>query len=142
VRAVLGPNVVISAVLSPGGSPAKLLHAWEGGEFEVVVCPALLDELARALAYPKLRQHITQVEAEEIVSWIAGSAVTVADPPMPPRTRSADPADDYLIALAAATHAMLVSGDRHLLDLADAMPVYSPRALIELLESGRGEAGS
>jgi hypothetical protein len=32
----------------------------------------------------------------------------------------------YLIALAAREHAALVSGDRHLLELAAELPIYTP----------------
>jgi predicted nucleic acid-binding protein len=45
--------------------------------------------------------------------------------------RSSDPDDDYLISLAAAHVAVLVSGDKHLLNLAAAIPVPSPRPFLE-----------
>ena len=48
------------------------------------------------------------------------------DPEGPPPMRSADPDDDYLIALAHGNRAALVSGDSHLLDLADRAPILSP----------------
>lgn len=47
--------------------------------------------------------------------------------------RSRDPDDDYLIALASAERAALVSGDRHLLALDHEIPVFSPRAFEDLL---------
>jgi len=50
VRAVLDVTVLISGILSPTGTPARLLLAWQAGEFELMVSPALLDELRRALA--------------------------------------------------------------------------------------------
>ena len=40
--------------------------------------------------------------------------------------RSDDPGDDYLVALAAAERAILVSGDVHLTSLASLMPVRTP----------------
>jgi predicted nucleic acid-binding protein len=46
---------------------------------------------------------------------------------------SVDPGDDYLIALASSQRAALVSGDKHLLDLAGKIPVFSPREFIRLL---------
>jgi predicted nucleic acid-binding protein len=48
--------------------------------------------------------------------------------------RSKDPGDDYLIALAASERALLVSGDGHLLDLREQIPVYSPREFLKLLD--------
>ena len=46
---------------------------------------------------------------------------------------SADPQDDYLITLASAHRSALVSGDKHLLALADEIPVFSLRGFLELL---------
>lgn len=58
MRAVLDPNVLVSAVLSPRGAPADVLRAWHDGRFELVVSPHLLDGLERVLAYPKLRPSL------------------------------------------------------------------------------------
>ena len=67
MRAVLDPNVIIAGLLSPSGGPAHVLQAWELGEFELVVSPALLEELARAITYPKLRGRITETDAEAVL---------------------------------------------------------------------------
>lgn len=93
----------------------------------------LLAELERALAYPKLRAHISAQDATAVVGLLAAGATSVDDPPQPPAVRSEDPGDDYLIALAAADRAALVSGDKHLLALRERIPVYSPRELLELI---------
>lgn len=85
----------------------------------------LLAELERALAYPQFRARITAEEAEEYVAVISRTAELVTDPGEVPR-RTADPNDDYLLALAAKARVALVSGDRHLLALSNELPVYSP----------------
>jgi hypothetical protein len=133
VRAVLDPNVIISGVLSPTGKPARLLKAWERGEFELIVSIALLAELERALAYPKLRRRISEDEAASLLQWLTESATVANDPECPARVHSADPGDDYLIALAASRQAILVSGDQHLLDLAERMPVLAPALFLDQL---------
>jgi putative PIN family toxin of toxin-antitoxin system len=131
--AVLDPNVIISALLTPEGSPARVLRLWLEGGFDLVVSPAVLDELAGALAYPKLQKRISPAEAEEAVELISRWAMLVGDPVDPPSVRSTDPSDDYLIALAESSRAVLVSGDRDLLSLSDRIPVYSPTDFLELL---------
>ena len=131
--AVLDVNVLISALLSPTGSPARLLLAWQAGRFELIVSPLLLAELRRALGYPKLRKLIAPDEAEAFVAWLTRSADLVADPGDPPPVRSPDPGDDYLVALAADQNAMLVSGDGHLLGLAGTLPVRDPATFLSLL---------
>lgn len=135
LRAVLTVNVLISAVISASGAPARLLLAWQSGAFELIVSPELLAELARALSYPKLRRLVRAAEADAFVVWLERSATMASDPGGPPPVRSADLADDYLVALAADQRAMLVSGDRHLLALADDFPVITPaRFLAKLAE--------
>jgi putative PIN family toxin of toxin-antitoxin system len=130
---VLDPNVVISGALSSRGAPADVLRAFAAGEFELIASPALLDELEHAIAYPKLRRHISEADAAELLRWLAGSATVVADADADPAVQSRDPDDDYLIALASAQRAALVSGDKHLLELEGEIPVFSPRTFLGLL---------
>ncbi len=126
MRAILDVNVLISAILSPRGSPAHLVAAWQAGAFELIVSPLLLAELTRALAYPKLVRLIPTADAAAFVTWIAGAATRAADPVTVSKVRSIDPNDDYLLALAAAERAVLVSGDGHLTVLADRLPIRTP----------------
>ncbi len=134
MRAVLDANVLISAVLSRRGAPARLLLAWQAGAFELVVSPLLLAELRRALGYPKLTRLVPAADADAFVAWLARSARVAADPSGPSPVLSADAADDYLISLAAAERAVLVSGDRHLTELAGRIPVSTPAEFLAQLE--------
>ena len=133
MRAVLDPNVLVSALLSPSGSPARILAAWERGEFELVASPPLIAELERALGYPKLRRLIPEPEAREFVDWLSNAAEVVHDPTEEPPMRSKDPGDDSLLALAADQRVPLVSGDKHLLELADRLPVLTAARFLDLL---------
>lgn len=133
MRAVLDPNVIISALLSPSGTPARVLAAWRRGEFELVASALLIAELERALAYPKLRRLVPADDAVEFVAWLNQECELAGDPDVSPKVRSDDPGDDYLIALAADQGAMLVSGDGHLLALADRIPVLTPARFLALL---------
>lgn len=94
----------------------------------------LLDELSQALRYPKLSGRIPADEARELHDLVTRRGLVVADPLQPPEVFSADSDDNYLIALASVSRSVLVSGDRDLLDLSDAIPVYSPTAFLTLIE--------
>ena len=133
MRVVLDVNVLISALISPSGTPARIILAWQAGRFDLIVSPLLLEELGRALAYPKLRRRITADEARRFVGWLSRDATVVDDPGQPPLVRSVDPGDDYLLSLAAAADALLVSGDDHLLSIRSGLPIHSSAAFIELL---------
>ena|SRR5437879_6013528 len=124
---------MVSALLSRRGAPAELLRRWLAGSFELVVSDALLAELERALAYQKLSPRILGPEASRFVDGLRRSAQLVSDQAGPPR-RSADPDDDYLLALAENAAAVLVTGDRHLLDLRGRLPIRSAREYLQSLD--------
>jgi putative PIN family toxin of toxin-antitoxin system len=129
--------VLVSAAITSNGGPRRLLEAWRGGEIELVISPALLAELRTVLARPKFRRYLSLDEVERFVAHIRQEAELRADPQEASRV-VADPDDDYLVALARATHAdVLVSGDAHLteLDLGHP-PVMTPARLFEALASG------
>ena len=134
MRAVVDPNVIISAALSPGGSPGRLFKSWLEGAFELVVSNKVLAELERALNYPKLAMRITQEEAIELLDLLERGGTTVEDPTAPPDVRSKDPDDDYLIALASSTQSVLVSGDSDLLELVGRIPVRSPAEFLAMIK--------
>jgi putative PIN family toxin of toxin-antitoxin system len=137
VRAVLDPNVLTSAMLSPSGAPAKVLQSWLDGRFHLIASPLLLGELARALSYPKLREQISGAQATMLVAWIGREATIVPDPREPPAAHSEDPGDDYLLALGESARAVLVSGDRHLLAVRGELPVLTPRQFLNALSRDR-----
>ena len=134
MRAVLDPNVIISATLSPRGSPARVLRLWVEGWYDLVCSPLLLDELERSLLRPKLQQHVQPDETAELLDHLRERSLMIADPQVLPDVLSRDPDDNYLIALASKSRSLLVSGDTDLLRLSDQIPVYSPAESLATLE--------
>lgn len=134
-RLVVDASALISGVVSkPASPPALLLSAIHQGAFEPVVCPQLLTELHRALDRPKLRPHLAERTADEIVEGIARASIRFADPDTPEAILR-DPNDDYLVALAHAAGAeAIVTGDLDLLDHPDLNPkAIKPREACQLL---------
>jgi uncharacterized protein len=107
VRAVLDVNILIAALLSPAGAPAHIVSRWLAGDFELVVSEKLLAELERTLSYSKLRSRVSATDATAFIKLLRNSAIMAADREAPP-SRSVDPADDYLLALAESERAILV----------------------------------
>jgi putative PIN family toxin of toxin-antitoxin system len=119
-RVVLDANVVVSALLSSSGAPARVLCAFLAEQaFEVVTSPAVLAELRRVLAYPKIRSRLGWDDPaieRFVVSWEALAVVVSGDGSTPPLP--ADPDDAiYLAAALEGDAAVVVSGDNHLLEL-------------------------
>jgi uncharacterized protein len=134
-RAVLDPNVLVSAFISQrGGSPDRIVRAWREGAFELVVSQQLIGELTTVLARPKFALQAAEGRAESYIAGLASDAIHIDDPPHPPAV-SVDSGDDYLIALARAARAdVIVSGDQHLTRLVDLTPpVVTPRRFVEQL---------
>jgi len=134
LRVVLDPGVLISAPLSPRGAPARLYLLWLGGDFELVVCPHLLEELEGVLRRPKFRDLVTPEEVDEFVNVIRRGGITVENPVIA-EAITRDPDDDYLVVLAQAAKVdYLVSGDKDLTSLATVSPpVLSPATFLDLL---------
>jgi len=134
-RAVLDPNVLISAFISQrGGAPDRIVRAWREGAFELVVSPSLIAELTDVLGRPKFARQAAEGRAQAYIAALAGDAMQIDDPPDPPAV-SPGRSDDYLIALARAARAnVIVSGDSHLTQLTDPTPpVLTPREFVERL---------
>jgi putative PIN family toxin of toxin-antitoxin system len=136
-RAVLDTNVLVSALISPGGPSASLLLELRAGAFELVVSPQLLAELREVLARPKFRAYVTATEVAGYLDLVKHESALYEDPRPSGETLSTDPDDEYLIDLARAAAAdALVSGDSHLLDLRGVVPVMTPAEFLARLAAG------
>ncbi|MEJ7843397.1 MAG: putative toxin-antitoxin system toxin component, PIN family [Rubrobacter sp.] len=140
LRAVVDPNVFISAQISSLGHPARIARAADRGVFELVVSERLLSELHDVLMRPRFRRHMTESEVEDLVEDLRKKGIGFEEGEIG-RTVPGDPKDDYLVALARASGAgYLVSGDPHLtaapLD-AGSVTALTPREFSEMLEDDR-----
>lgn len=137
IRAVVDPGVLVSAFIGRRESvPDRIVRAWRAGRIELVVSPALLEELSGVLARPKFASATRSGRAVDFVEALRAGATMFEDAPnAAPITR--DPKDDYLVRLARAAGAVvLVSGDRDLLEagIAD-VEVLTPRAFIDRMDT-------
>ncbi|HKB16604.1 MAG TPA: putative toxin-antitoxin system toxin component, PIN family, partial [Planctomycetota bacterium] len=131
IRAVLDANILVSAILSPKGPPARVLAAAGEGRFLLLTSPSILEELGRVLLRPRLvRRHgWSEGETRAFLERLARLAVVT-----PGKTRleavKEDPADDRYIECAVEGSAdYVVSGDAHVLGLGEyrGIRVRSPR---------------
>jgi putative PIN family toxin of toxin-antitoxin system len=133
-RAVLDTNVLVSALISPGGGSARLLLELRSGAFELIASPLLLAELRDVLRREKFRRYVSEAEADAYVELIRTEAVVRADPAPSPEPLSADPDDEFLVDLARDALAdALVTGDAHLLALRAIIPAMTPGEFLGML---------
>lgn len=135
LRAVPDTNVLVAAAITPRGLCGRLLEAALDGRWQLVASPQLLAELSTVLAREKFRRWLTEDEAHRFVADISAVADVLPDPPASSQRSTADPKDEYLVALArVADVAALVSGDPHLTDLVELdPPVLTPATFLKRL---------
>jgi putative PIN family toxin of toxin-antitoxin system len=130
VRVALDTNVLVSAVATRGlcSDVLNLVLA----EHELIVGEAVLAELRRVLTD---RIRVPSKLIDEFVSLLQqeGTVVKMAEP-FPVKIRDKDDVAVLSEAIAGCAEA-LVTGDRDLLDIADALPlqILSPRGFWEQL---------
>jgi len=118
---VLDTNVFISALLSPGSPPARIIKHWEDREFEVAVSPPLLEELERALGYDRVSKYLqrSRVEIEDFLHQLREAALVV-HPDLHLQVVTEDPDDNRVLECALSSDAeFIISGDNHLLSLGE-----------------------
>ncbi len=134
MRIFLDTNVIVSAVATRGLC-ADVLHVVVA-EHDLLVGKTVLKELRRVLRQ-KLR--LPTATLNELDAFLRRHATIVSkQAPLAVSVRDAN--DEAVLAEAVAGGAdILVSGDRDLLQIADAapIPILAPRGLWELLRSHR-----
>jgi len=111
VRLVIDTNVLISALLADTSLPAQLIVLWRHGRFDLLTAAEQLDELIRVTRYPKIRERLAPALAGRLINDLRAIAVMVDK--LPVVDVSADPNDNYLLAIAAAGSAdFVVTGDK------------------------------
>jgi putative PIN family toxin of toxin-antitoxin system len=137
LRAVLDANVYVSAAVRPEGPPGRIIERFlRGAAFEVVLSAPIVEEVLRALVYPKVRRFIRgDVEPELWFEDIVVLADLVGSDKTPPAVCE-DPDDDkYIAAALEGRAAFIVTGDRELLKLKEYQDIriVTPREFLGLL---------
>lgn len=119
MRVVLDTNTLISGIVFPGGPPRRLLDGMRTQAFESFSSTTLIAELLDVLQRDKFIRRLSAagLTPESIVADVRRLVALVA-PEDVPEVIAADPDDDHVLACASAAGAtLIVSGDKHLLDL-------------------------
>lgn len=118
LRVVLDANVVVSALVFPGGRMSLVRHAWRERLIVPLVSRATATELIRVLAYPKFGLQLD--ERDELLSdYLPYCGVIDVPDDLAGVPACRDPDDRPYLQLAIAGRARwLVTGDRVLRDAA------------------------
>lgn len=136
LRVVLDANQFVSGLLVKVGLPAQALDAWRRGAYQLIISPAILDEVEHTLGYERIRRkyNITAPIVQSLLQELVNSALVVSGQADVGGAVPADPDDEIILACAINGGAdLIVSGDRHLLDLGSyrGIPILPVRAFLE-----------
>ena len=111
MRVVLDTNILLSALINRHGTPAQLIAGWRERRYDLITSTEQLIELGDVARRPVLRTRIVPSTVGRLIRDLRKLAEVLTR--LPAVERSADPADNFLIAMAEAGNAnYLVSGDR------------------------------
>jgi uncharacterized protein len=141
LRAVLDANVYVSAAIRSEGPPGQLLETFlRESAFELVMSPAIIDEVIETVKDPKVRRHIrvnvdpsTWFETIVVLADVVAGEYEISGV-------SRDPDDDkYLAAAVEGRATFVVTGDPDLLDLGEhaGVRIVNPRQFLDVLTRGR-----
>ncbi len=130
MRVILDTNVFVSGVFFTG-PPARIPEAWNSGRLSLVISTAILDEYYRVGV--RLADRYREVDLNPAIALLAVEAEIVEASKLP-EPASKDPDDDKFFACAkAAGVSVIVSGDKHLLDVSgwESIDVLKPRQFLD-----------
>ena len=139
LRAVLDANVYVSAAVRPEGPPGRIIERFlRTDTFTLVLSAAIVEEVLRALAYPKVRRYVRRDLDPAL--WFEDLVVLAELVPGTYQLSGAsqDPDDDkYLAAAVEGLATFVVTGDPHLLGVGEyeGVRIVSPRAFLDRLGS-------
>jgi len=145
LKVVLDTNVFVSSLLVKAGLPAQVLDTWRERRYLLIVSPAIIAEIRTTLSYPRIRRKyaITDEDVEQLVTLLEQDALLVSGDADVAGAIPEDPADEMVLACALEGQAdVIVSGDRHLLDLGlyQSIPILTVRQFLERLETDSPES--
>ena len=138
-RVVLDTNLLVSYLLTQGKTISSIITHWENGDIEVVVSPAIIEELVEVVRRPRLSRQMA-VNPQMLIDLLSSEALHIeGDFAFPGASR--DPKDDKFLACAVEGAAdYIVTGDADLLSLEKfhAVRIVRPAEFVQLLILAKG----
>lgn len=130
IAAVFGTNVIISGVLSPDGTPGKLLNAILDGHYQPVVTDGILAEYEAVLSRPKFRFPASRIHP--VLDAIRSRAIVAPFASVSLAEALPDPDDVISLEAAFSLNVPIVTGNaRHFpANIVRHIPILSPAAFL------------
>lgn len=138
LKVVIDTNILVSAILNPKGTPAKIVKAWFKNRFIVVISQFSLQEIERVLHYEHIQKikHISEDEIHKLVTEIIKTSELIQVSSTIEIIKT-DIADNQVLATAVdGQTTYIISGDHHLLDLGEfrGIKILKPADFLNVLQ--------
>lgn len=130
-RVVVDSNVLISALLSPAGTPRRVLDRLAAASATLLFSDPTFAELAERVAHPRFDRYRSIEQMSAWLDWLVDLSEWVHS--WEEITACRDPDDNKFLAVALAGEAdVLITGDADLLvlDPFEGLPIVSPRRFL------------
>jgi len=139
LKVVLDTNIFVSSLLSKAGRPAMVIDAWRASRYLLVTSPSIISEIKRVVEAPSIRKKygLGRDRIARLILLLEKDTIVVPGLSTVSGAIPKDPTDEtFLSAALDAKAGLIVSGDRHLLDLGEykGVPILTVRQFLELLE--------
>lgn len=104
MRAVVDTNIFLAGLLNTDGGAAKIVRAFQDGEFELVVTHEVFDEYVRVIHL--FDNDVPAQASEELLELVFEKAIKV--PPAAAKGLCADADDEIFLSAALAGHAVFI----------------------------------
>lgn len=136
MRAVIDTNILVRAMLNPGGSVGPVVDSLRDGHYLFLYSQATLNELIDVLSRPRMarRYGLTPDEVDALCALVIRRGETVQSGRT--ITLCRDPKDNKFLEVAVAGRAdVIVTGDEDLkvLDPFEGIPIVKPSEFLRLL---------
>jgi uncharacterized protein len=139
MRVILDTNVFVSGIFFHG-PPYQILKAWSDGKLRLILSAEIFEEYRRV--GESLAEQFPAIELGPILEWVTITAEMFVAQALPEPV-CADPDDDKFLACAIAGKSkVIVSGDRHLLQVSGfrEIRVVRPREFVDEYLSKLGKS--
>lgn len=136
LRVVLDTNLLVSYLLTQGKTISRIITLWENGEIEVMVSPAIVEELMEVVKRPRL-SRLMVVDPQVLFDLLSFDALNIKGD-LILSGASRDPKDDKFLACAIEGGASyIVTGDADLLILGkfSGVQIVRPAEFVQLFDA-------
>lgn len=117
IKIVLDTNVLVSAVLSPNGKPAKILNMVKTGDLQLIISSEIINEIKDVFLYPQIKKRNPFLQTLQQIEKFLGDLLKFAEITLGECKVNvvSDASDNKFLECALEGEAnFIISGDKHL----------------------------